>query len=157
MSDLELWPALPLGEWQATYRTLHMWTQIVGKVRMALSPPLNHWWHVPLYVNSRGLTTGPIPWASGVFEIQFDFVQHELRISTSAGTAAMRPLRAEAVADFYNGLREALVSLGIEVEINLKPQEAGDALTFDHDQPTVLMIAKYAHRLWQDTGFGVPA
>jgi hypothetical protein len=149
MSDLDLWPALPLDEWKDTYRTLHMWTQIVGKVRMMLCAPLNHWWHVSLYVNSRGLTTGPIPWPSGVFEIQFDFVQHELRISTSAGTAALRPLRAESVADFYNGLREALVSLGIEVEINLKPQEVGDAPTFDQDHSNCSYDAKYAHRLWQ--------
>ncbi len=148
MNEVDLWPALPLHEWQDTYRTLHMWTQIVGKVRMTLSPPLNHWWGVTLYVNSRGLTTGPIPWASGVFEIQFDFVQHELRISTSTGTAATRPLRAEAVADFYNGLREALVSLGIEVEINLRPQEVGAAPTFDQDYANCSYDARYAHRLW---------
>ena len=90
MSDPERWPALPLNEWQPTYRTLHMWTQIAGKIRMTLSPPLNHWWHVTLYVNSRGLTTGPIPYPPGVFEIQFDFEKHTLDVSTSEGTSASR-------------------------------------------------------------------
>jgi hypothetical protein len=147
--DNDLWPPLPLGEWRDTYRTLHMWTQIVGKVRMVLSPPMNHWWHVSLYVNSRGLTTGPVPYPPGVFEIQFDFVDHVLRISTSEGTAASRILRAESVADFYNGFREALASLGIEVEINLKPQEVGDALTFDQDHANGAYDARYAHRVWR--------
>src|SRR5271168_2932144 len=83
MSNREHWPSLPLNDWQDTYRTLHMWTQIVGKIRMTLSPPLNHWWHVALYVNSRGLTTGPVPYPPGVFEIQLDFQNHAVRISTS--------------------------------------------------------------------------
>ena len=78
-----LWPSLPLAAWQDTYLTLHLWTQIVGKIRMTLSPPLNHWWHATLYVNARGLTTSPIPFRDGVFEIQFDFVEHRLEISTS--------------------------------------------------------------------------
>jgi hypothetical protein len=80
MSHSDLWPPLPLNEWQDTYRTLHMWTQIVGKIRMTLSPPINHWWHVTLYVNSHGLTTGPVPYAAGVFEIQFDFQKHAVNI-----------------------------------------------------------------------------
>jgi len=75
MAESESWPPLPLHEWQDTYRTLHMWTQIVGKIRMTLSPPLNQWWHVSLYVNSRGLTTGPVPYPPGLFEIQLDFLQ----------------------------------------------------------------------------------
>src|ERR1035441_2280768 len=103
MSHSEPWPPLPLHEWQDTYRTLHMWTQIVGKVRMALSPPMNHWWHVALYVNSHGLTTGPIPYPPGIFEIQFDFQKHELNIATSEGPSASRPLRSESVASFYGG------------------------------------------------------
>src|SRR6516164_2702495 len=104
MTNPDPWPPLPLEAWQETYRTLHMWTQIVGKIRMALSPPLNHWWHVTLYVNVRGLTTGPVPYQRGIFEIQFDFEMHELRISTSEGATISRPLRAECVADFYGGL-----------------------------------------------------
>src|SRR5579863_3428635 len=149
MSDLTPWPALPLREWQETYRTLHMWTQIAGKIRMALSPPLNHWWHVTLYVNSRGLTTGPVPYPPGVFEIQFDFLKHELNISTSAGAAASRPLRAESVAAFHAGVFEALASLGIAVEIDLKPQEVADAVPFDRDHTHSSYDAEYAHRFWR--------
>src|SRR6185295_1019566 len=102
---------------------LHMWTQLVGKIRMAMTPPLNHWWHVTLYVNSRGLTTGPVPYANGVFEIQFDFLQHQLDITTCEGGAVTRPLAPETVAAFYAGVLEALSSLGIQVAIDPKPQE----------------------------------
>src|SRR5689334_1811953 len=123
MTASDAWPPLPLHEWQDTYRTLHMWTQIAGKIRMTLSPPLNHWWHVTLYVNSRGLTTGPVPYPPGIFEIQFDFQKHELSISTSEGGSASRPLRAESVAGFHRGIFEALASLGISADIDLKPQE----------------------------------
>ncbi len=98
------WPALPLKEWQDTYTTLHMWTQIVGKIRMTLSPPLNHWWQVSLYVNAHGLTTGPVPCPQGIFEIQFDFQNHQLKISTSESMGVSRPLQPESVADFYTGL-----------------------------------------------------
>jgi hypothetical protein len=149
MSQSELWPQLPLKEWQDTYRTLHMWTQIVGKVRMALSPPMNHWWHVTLYVNSRGLTTGPVPYPPGVFEIQFDFQKHEVNISTSEGPAASRPLRAESVASFYGGIHESLASLGIAVEINPKPQEVADPVPFDEDYARCSYDAQYAQRFWR--------
>ncbi len=149
MTDLERWPPLPLSEWQDTYRTLHMWTQIVGKVRMALSPALNHWWHVALYVNSRGLTTGPVPYPPGVFEIQFDFRQHRLSISTSDGAAAVRPLRAEPVAEFYSGLFEALHSLDIAVEIDRKPQEVADPVPFEEDFGHRSYDPEYAQRFWR--------
>src|ERR1035441_6669013 len=149
MSRSEYWPPLPLHEWQNTYRTLHMWTQIVGKVRMALSPPLNHWWHVALYVNSRGLTTGPIPYAPGVFEIQFDFQKHEVNISTSEGPSASRPLRGESVASFHGGMFEALERLGIAVEIDLMPQEVADAVPFDRDYANCTYDAEYANRHWR--------
>ena len=149
MSHSERWPPLPLDQWQKTYRTLHMWTQIVGKVRMTLSPPLNHWWHVALYVNSRGLTTGPIPYPPGVFEIQFEFQKHEVNISTSQGPSASRPLRGESVANFYTGIFEALASLGIVVEINLIPQEVAGALPFDRDYVNCSYDPQYANRLWR--------
>jgi sugar/nucleoside kinase (ribokinase family) len=126
-----------------------MWAQIVGKVRMTLSPPLNHWWHVALYVNSRGLTTGPIPYAPGVFEIQFDFQKHELHISTSEGPGSSRPLRDESVASFHSGILEALASLGIAVRINLKPQEVLDAVPFDRDYANCSYDPEYANRLWR--------
>jgi hypothetical protein len=149
MSVVERWPPLPLHEWQDTYRTLHMWTQIVGKIRMTLSPPLNHWWHVTLYVNSRGLTTGPVPYPPGVFEIQFDFQKHEVNISTSEGASASRPLRAESVASFYGGIFEALKSLGIAVEIDVNPQEVADPVPFDRDFANCSYDAQYAHRFWR--------
>jgi hypothetical protein len=139
---------LPLDQWRTTCRTLHMWTQIVGKVRMALSPPMNHWWHVALYVNSRGLTTGPIPYPPGVFEIQFDFQKHEVDISTSQGSRASRPLRGESVANFYSGIFEALASLGIAVEINPMPQEVADAVPFDRDYANGSYDPQYANRFW---------
>jgi hypothetical protein len=126
-----------------------MWTQIVGKVRMALSAPMNHWWHVTLYVNSRGLTTGPVPYPRGIFEVQFDFQKHELSISTSEQTNISRPLRPESVADFYGSTFQALASLGISVEINTKPQEVADAVPFDHDTFNRSYDAQYAHRFWR--------
>jgi hypothetical protein len=149
MTNLESWPPLPLNEWQDTYRTLHMWTQIVGKIRMVLSPPLNHWWHVTLYVSAHGLTTGPVPYFRGIFEIQFDFLTHTLGISTSEGGSASRPLRAESVAAFYRGLFEALASLGISVEINLKPQEVPDPVPFDCDTANCSYDPVYAQRFWR--------
>ena len=146
---MELWPALPLAEWKDTYATLHMWTQIVGKVRLMLSAPVNHFWHVALYVNRCGLTTGPIPYPGGIFEIQFDFLKHELDISTSEGAVVRRPLRAESVADFYRGTMAALASLGIAVEINLKPQEVADPISFDRDDVHRSYDGEYARRFWR--------
>jgi hypothetical protein len=142
------WPALPLNEWKDTYGTLHMWTQIVGKIRMTLSPPLNHWWHVALYLNSRGLTTGPIPYSRGIFEIEFDFQRHELSISTGTGSHASWPLRAESVADFYSNVTDGLKWLGIAVEINPKPQEVPDPIPFPADSRNRSYDPEYAHRFW---------
>jgi hypothetical protein len=149
MATAELWPALPLKDWQDTYRTLHMWTQIVGKVRMALYPPLNHWWHVTLYVSPRGLITGPIPYPKGVFEIEFDFEKHALNASTSEGGTVSRPLQAESVASFYGATMESLHKLGISVEINLKPQEVPGAVPFDRDSSNCSYDSEYANRLWR--------
>ena len=148
MTALERWPPLPLNAWRDTYRTLHMWTQIAGKVRMAFSPPTNHWWHVTLYVNSRGLTTGPVPYDGGLFELQFDFRNHHVNICTSDGGSATRPLRPESVAAFYAGLMDSLASLGIRVSINLRPQEVADAVPFDRDYANCSYDAEYAHRFW---------
>jgi hypothetical protein len=149
MRENRLWPALPLNEWQDTYRTLHMWMQIAGKVRMALSPPLNHWWNVTLYVNARGLTTGPVPHPSGLFEIQFDFKKHELRIHTSEGMGACRRLAPETVAAFYGGVMESLASIGIAVKIDSRPQEVQNAIPFDRDFTNSAYDPEYAHRFWR--------
>src|ERR1700688_3476475 len=97
----DAWPALPLSEWEDTRATLHMWTQMAGKVRLALSPQVNHWWEVPLYVTARGLTTSPIPYEEGIFEIEFDFIDHNLNIITSAGDSKSIRLEPRAVADFH--------------------------------------------------------
>lgn len=149
MSDTQHWPSLPLNEWRDTYRTLHLWTQIIGKIRMTLSTPLNHWWHVTLYVNSRGLTTGPIPYGPGIFEIQLDFHKHTVEISTSEAASASRPLKPESVAAFYGGISECLASLGIAVDINLRPQEIADAVPFDCDVVHCSYDSEYAHRFWR--------
>src|ERR1700739_4025273 len=100
MDSSEFWPALPLSAWADTYATLHMWTQIVGKVRLALSPRVNHWWEVPLYVSSRGLTTSPIPYGRRLFVLQFDFIDHKLDVSTSNGEIKSIRLEPRTVADF---------------------------------------------------------
>src|ERR1700676_4439837 len=113
----ELWPPLPLSEWADTYATLHMWSQIVGKVRLALSPLVNHWWEVPLYVSARGLTTSPIPYEKGIFEIEFDFIDHNLNIITSARESKSIRLEPRAVADFHAEFMALLRSLGIEARI----------------------------------------
>src|ERR1700691_82799 len=107
----QAWPALPLTEWKATCETLHMWTQIVGKIRLALSPYVNHWWEVPLYVSARGLTTSPIPADGSVFEIEFDFIELLLIVRTSTGAVKTLPLAPRSVADFYAELMDLLASL----------------------------------------------
>src|SRR6266436_3845374 len=115
VDDQGTWPSLPLADWQDTHDTLHMWLQIVGKTRLALAPRQNHWWHVPLYVSSRGLTTTPIPYGSRSFEVEFDFIDHRLVVETSEGTIRQIGLRAQAVADFYREFMEVLAGLGIVV------------------------------------------
>jgi hypothetical protein len=114
-------PPLPLAEWEATCDTLHLFFQIVGKVRLRLMPPRNHWWHVPLYVSARGATTGPIPREGGAFEMEFDFLAHELAIRTDAGEARAIPLVGQSVASFYDRTFAELASLGIEVRILARP------------------------------------
>src|SRR5262245_4077812 len=101
MPNRDAWPALALDAWEPTRATLHMWTQIVGKVRLALSPHVNHWWQVPLYVSPRGLTTSSIPEGDRTFEIEFDFLTHNLDLRASDGSAKVVPLYPRSVADFY--------------------------------------------------------
>jgi len=145
----EDWPDLPLAAWQETYSTLHMWTQIVGKVRLALSPRLNHWWEVPLYVNFTGLTTSPIPYTGGIFEIQFDFINHQLLIQTNHATSKVLALKPRSVADFYGELMAAMASLGIEVKIWNMPVEIADPIAFDQDTQHASYDAEYVNRFWR--------
>src|SRR6266700_4268453 len=117
------WPSLPLEEWKDTYATLHRWTQIVGKIRLALSPWVNHSWHVTLYLTARGLTTSPIPHGCDLFELRFDFIDHELRILKSDGALRVLNLRPQSVAAFYRELMAALNELSLPVRINHLPNE----------------------------------
>jgi hypothetical protein len=146
---VEVWPSLPLEEWKDTYATLHMWTQIVGKIRLTLSPPLNHFWQVPLYVTSRGLTTSPIPYQSRSFEIDFDFIDHNLLINTSDGERKIIPLVPRSVADFYQELMAALRSSGIEVKIRAIPDEVQNPIPFAEDNEHASYDAEYANRFWR--------
>jgi hypothetical protein len=127
------WPELPLAAWRDTYATLHMWSQIVGKVRLALSPRINHWWEVPLYVSVTGLTTSAIPYPGGIFEIEFDFIHHQLLIKTNHDMAAKLALKQRSVADFYREFMAALASLGIAVKIWKMPVEIPNPIAFDED------------------------
>ena len=145
----ESWPALPLDAWQDTRDTLHMWTQIVGKVRLALSPLINHWWEVPLYVNARGLTTSAIPYSRGVFEVEFDFLEHNLLIKTSEGSGKIMPLAPRSVAEFYKQFMAALQSLGIEVKIWRMPVEIPNPIAFDRDTQHSSYDREYVTRFWR--------
>lgn len=144
----QYWPALPLQEWEATYRTLHMWTQIVGKIRLALTPLQNHFWNVALYVTPRGLTTSPIPYRGSTFEIQFDFVNHRLELQTSEGDRALA-LAPKSVAAFYREVFALLHDAGIEVQINPKPQEVPNPIPLDQDETHASYDPEYANRLWR--------
>src|SRR5579859_7547645 len=119
----ECWPSLPLDSWKDTYATLHMWTQIVGKVRLGLTPLVNHWWNVPLYVTARGLTTSPMPYDGGSVEIYFDFVSHKLLVETSDGELRESALKPQSVAQFYKQLMAVLAELQVPVKIWTKPCE----------------------------------
>ena len=129
----ECWPNLPLDSWKETYATLHMWTQIVGKVRLKLTPLVNHWWNVPLYVTSRGLTTSRIPYGDRSFEVYFDFQRHQLVLETSDGISKLLPLGPRSVSDFYREFMDLLRACAIEIKIWPMPVEVPDPIPFDQD------------------------
>src|SRR5688572_18604823 len=143
------WPSLPLEEWSDTCATLHMWTQIVGKIRMARSPWVNHSWGVTLYVTSRGLTTSPIPYEQHMFEIDFDFIGHELIMVASDGGTGRIPLQAQSVANFYRRLKAEMDRLGLSVEIDKMPNEIAEPIRFDLDETHAAYDADYANRFWR--------
>ncbi len=145
----DLWPPLPLAQWKDTYDTLHMWTQIVGKVRLALAPPVNHWWHVPLYLHERGLTTSAMPYRSEALEIRFDFLDHRLSIETSSGARRELALRPRSVADFYDEFQKALRALGIDAPIWRMPVEIPDPVPFDEDDRHASYDADAVRRFWR--------
>jgi hypothetical protein len=148
-ADQSYWPSLPLEAWQETYTTLHLWTQIVGKIRLEGMPWVNHSWHVPLYVTSRGLTTSSIPHDQRIFEIEFDFINHQLAIRVSDGAAMKLPLRAQSVAAFYQETLAALDVLGIGVSIHETPNEIPDAIPFPQDHEHAAYDPDYANRFWR--------
>jgi len=145
----ETWPPLPLEQWRGTYATLHLWTQVVGKIRLALTPWLNHGWHVALYVTARGLTTSLIPGEGRSFEIEFDFVNHALDIRSTDGNGASLALRPQSVAEFHERVMTALRDLGIVVTINDRPCEIPEAIPFTVDREHASYDAEHAHRFWR--------
>jgi hypothetical protein len=145
----ELWPELRWEDWSATAETLHMWTQIVGKVRLALSPLQAHWWNVPFYVSARGLSTSAMPYGADFLEIEFDFVNHQLLFRTSTGLSAYQPLRAQSVADFYTEFQKTLSDLGVHVEIYGMPVELAHPIPFAEDTEHASYDPDAAHRFWR--------
>lgn len=143
------WPALPLAEWKDTYDTLHLWTQIVGKIRLALTPLENHWWNTTLYVTPRGLTTSIMPYNGRQLQINFDFIDHVLLIETADGSTKTIALRPRSVADFYQETMTALGSLGMPVTIWTTPVEIPDRTPFEEDQKHATYDPEYAQRLWR--------
>jgi hypothetical protein len=145
----ESWPPLPLDAWRDTYATLHMWTQVVGKVALALAPPLNHWWGVALQVTPRGLSTRPLPHSGRTFIIEFDFIEHELRIIASDGMTGGLALAPRTVADFYVDVMETLADMDLGVRIWPMPVEIPDPIRFDEDTIHASYDPAAAHRFWQ--------
>ena len=145
----ETWPELALKDWKPTYHNLHMWTQIVGKVRLELSPKTNHWWNVPLYIDARGLTTSPIPYGKDVFEIRFDFIDHKLIVDRCDGRRRVLALEPRTVADFYSEFLSTLRSLDLDIAIYAKPVEVVDPIPFAEDTLYRAYDADAAYRFWR--------
>jgi hypothetical protein len=148
MAESPAWPSLPLEQWRPTRDTVHLWTQIVGKTRIALAPPLNHWWGSTLYVTARGLTTSLMPYPGGGAEIEFDFTGHELVITTTDGATRRIRLMPRTVADFYAEYRSCLHATGIDVAISAMPNEIADAVPFDADTVHADYDPEAMHRFW---------
>jgi hypothetical protein len=148
-NDPAAWPAIPYEEWKATLATLHLWAQIVGKVRLVQSQWLNHSWHVPLYVTARGLTTSPIPYGARSFEIRFDFLDHQVVIETVDGGVERIELAPRTVADFYRELFARLGALGLDITIRTTPNEIPDAIPFEQDRVHAAYDAEQATRFWR--------
>jgi hypothetical protein len=143
------WPELRWEDWSATADTLHMWTQIVGKVRLALSPLQAQWWNVPFYVSARGLSTSAMPYGADFLEIEFDFVRHELLFRMSTGASASAPLRAQSVASFYAEFQHTLASLGVNVTLYATPVECAHPIPFAEDTEHASYDPEAAHRFWR--------
>ncbi|TDC62370.1 hypothetical protein E1200_26035, partial [Actinomadura sp. GC306] len=149
MTDQKAWPRLRVADWTDTRDTLHMWTQIVGKIRLAHAPLLNHWWQVTLYISPRGFTTSAIPYGSGAFDIEFDFVDHVLRIRGSDGASRQVKLEPISVADFYAQTMGALDDLGISARFQTRPNEVDPSIPFAEDHQHNTYDAEAAHLFWR--------
>jgi hypothetical protein len=145
----EPWPQLPLEAWQDTYATLHMWTQIVGKIRKTLTPLVNHWWNTTLYVTPRGLNTSAIPYGTRIFDIEFDFLEHQLVIRTSEGSNRVVHLKPRTVADFYQEVMRQLHSLNMDVKISAVPDEVSDPIPFAEDEVHASYDPEHVNRFWR--------
>jgi hypothetical protein len=145
---MQPWPALRVNEWTATRDTLHMWTQIVGKIRMACAPMINHWWQVPLYLTPRGLTTSTIPHGPALFDIEFDFLNHQLHIRASSGEAREINLEPKSVAAFYHELTTVLAALDLDMPIMASPVEVTRAIPFPEDTEHATYLPEHAHAFW---------
>ncbi|HEX9319122.1 MAG TPA: DUF5996 family protein [Nitrososphaeraceae archaeon] len=143
------WPALPLAEWKETYETLHMWTQIVGKIRLKLTPLINHWWNVTLYVTARGLTTSAMNYDHRILQMNFDFIDHLLLIETNDGHTKSIALRPRSVTDFYQEVMASLVSLDMPITIWSTPAEVPNPVPFEQDQKHAAYDKEYVKRIWQ--------
>ena len=148
-SDSEALPALPFDSWRETLETLHMWTQIVGKVRLKLSPLVNQWWNVPFYVTARGMTTSAMPYQRRAIEVQFDFIEHKLTIESSEGRVITMALVAESVAEFYRKFMAALTELGVNVHIWTMPCEVPNPTPFEQDNVHAAYNPLAAHKFWR--------
>ena len=148
-SDSEALPALPFDSWRETLETLHMWTQIVGKVRLKLSPLVNQWWNVPFYVTARGMTTSAMPYQRRAIEVQFDFIEHKLTIESSEGRVITMALVAESVAEFYRKFMAALTELGVNVHIWTMPCEVPNPTPFEQDNVHAAYDPLAAHKFWR--------
>lgn len=144
-----VWPELPLAAWQDTRDTLHMWTQVVGKLRLELSPHFNHWWEVPFYVSAVGLNTSPIPYGDGIFDVEFDFIAHRLVFRKSDGQHRELPLAPKSVAEFYSEVMQTLRSMGIDVNVWTMPVEVPNPIPFEKDTQHASYDPEYAHRFWR--------
>lgn len=149
MTRLETWPDLPYESWKDSCATLHLWTQVVGKLRLVTTPWVNHSWQVALYLTARGLTTSPMPYGNRLFQVDFDFVDHQLQLMTAGGEQRIIKLEAMPVADFYHAVIEGLSGLGVELSIDTLPNEIPDGIPFERDREHASYDPEAVNRFWQ--------
>jgi hypothetical protein len=147
--DQDQLPALPLASWNETLATLHMWSQVVGKVRLKLCPLVNHWWNVPFYLTARGMTTSAMPFSRGTLEVRFDFIDHRLLLETSEGRATAIALKEQSVAEFYEKFMAALAELGVAVKIWTTPCEIPNPIPFEQDRVHAAYDRDSVHKFWR--------